>query len=88
MKDARTYTLMLQAAAAVAPLPYMDPALTPDVRAKDLAGRLSLEQHVALLFAGALQKNLLPTGNRSVSALFSCTCGPPVIRSSPAFAPN
>ena len=43
---------MLQAAAAVAPLPYMDPALTPDARAKDLAGRLSLEQQVALLFAG------------------------------------
>jgi beta-glucosidase len=41
--------LLLPISAAI--LPFMDPTLTPDARARDLVGRLSLEQQVGMLVA-------------------------------------
>ena len=43
--------LLLLVTPAASTLPYLDPSLPPDVRAKDLVGRLSLEQQIELLLA-------------------------------------
>ena len=45
--------LALLPAAAAAPLPFMDPALAPEQRAKDLVARLTLDDQVGLLLASS-----------------------------------
>ena len=61
MVGAALVLVLLSVAAHAAVLPFMDPALSPEQRAKDLVARLMLEDQVGLLLASNGCFGLLPT---------------------------